>query len=92
MKFLTWNNQKDVEDSLAAVNGSYGCPYVAENGYRMAWWDNIISSRDGRQWGFFKPEARLGKEVDALMAALKPKFIEQEEKPAEFYPVEEERV
>jgi len=88
MKFLTWNHQQDAEDSLAAVNAAYGLPWE-DDGYRMARWDNIILSRDRTQWGFFKPEARLGKEVDDLMAGVTPGFIEHAEKPAEFYPEEE---
>jgi len=90
MTFVVWNNQKAAEDSLAAVNAAYGCPYVAENGYRMDQWDNLISSRNGTQCGFYKPEERLGKEVDDLMAVLVPGFTEYEEKPIEFHPEPED--
>lgn len=73
---------------MAAVDAVYGCPYTAANGYRMDCWDNLVSSRDGNQWGFFKPEARLGKEMPDLMDALVSGYVESEEKPPEFYPEE----
>ena len=88
MIFLVWNNQQDAEDSIDAIGAVYGCPYEADNGYRMDCWDNVVSSRNEDQWGFFKPEARLGKQVNDLMAGVTPGFIEHAEKPIEFYPEE----
>ena len=86
MSFLVWNNQTDAEASLEAVNYVYECPYVAENGYRMDQWDFVIKSSVSDDHGFFKPEERLGKQMDDLMPALVPGFIEHAEKPVEFYP------
>ncbi len=88
MTFLIWNDQIEAEDSLAAVNAVYGCPYVAENGYRMDLWDTLVLSRDGSQWGFYKPGVRLGKEMPDLMNGLVGSYSESEEKPPEFYPEE----
>lgn len=86
MQFLIWNNQKDAEDSLTAVNTAYGCPYVADNGYKMDRWDNLSPSRDGSQWGFYKPDTRLDMQAADLMSVLIPGFVENKDKPAEFYP------
>ena len=90
MKFLTWNNQKDAEDSLVAINTMYGCPYLAENDYRMAQWDFVVSSFISSKHGFYKPEERLGKEMGDLMPALMPGFTEHEEVPEEFIPEEDD--
>jgi len=89
MKFLVWNSQQDAEDSIDAIGAVYGCPHEAENGYKMDRWDTPIPSRSGDKWGFFKPEARLGKTEQDLMANVTPGFIEHQEKPEEFYPEEE---
>lgn len=89
MSFLVWNDQQEAEDSLVGVNTAYGCPYEAGNGYRMDGWDNVVFSNDETQWGFYKPEERLGMEMVDLMAVLVPGYIEYEEKPAEFIPPSE---
>ena len=90
MTFLIWDNQTDAEASLVAVNDVYGCPYVAENGYRMDQWDFVIKSYVSDDHGFFTPEERLGMEMDDLMLALVPGFTEHEEMPEEFESEEEE--
>ncbi len=91
--FLVWNNPNLAETSLAAVNAVYGCPYVAENGYRMDRWDTVTQSNDGNQWGFSwgfsKPVSHLGKLEQDLRASLVPGFIEHDEKPDEFKPEDE---
>lgn len=86
MAFLVWNNKQDGEDSIAAVNAMYGCPYRSENGYRMDQWDFTIKSNIDEGCGFYKPEERLGMKMDDLMPALVSGFIENNEKPEEFYP------
>ena len=90
MSFLVWNNQQDAEDSLVALNSMYGCPYLAENGYRMDQWDIVKDSETTDNHGFTKPQERLGKEMIDLMASLVPGFIEYEEMPEEFELEEEE--
>lgn len=84
MTFLVWNNQNDAENSLAAINDKYGCPYRAENGYRMDQWDFSIKSRMSNDYGFSKPEERLGMEMDDLVPVLMPRFTEHEKMPEEF--------
>jgi len=88
MTFLVWGDQQDAEASLAAVNAVYGCPYEAGNGYRMERWDTVIASRNATEWGFFKPEPRIGKDNNELDQALISGFDEKEGKPEEFYPEE----
>lgn len=88
MTFLTWNNEKDAEGSLAAVNTAYGCPYRGENGYRMDQWDELVSSRNVDQWGFYKPVERLGQMEQYLRAYLISGFVENIHKPDEFYPID----
>lgn len=94
MAFLVWDNQQDAEDSLDAINSMYGLPFEAENGYRMDRWDIIKESNTAIDYGFFKPEERLGMEMDDLMPALMPGFTEHEEVPEDFIPeeVEEEPI
>ena len=92
MAFLVWDNQKDAEDSLTAINAMYGCPYVAANGYRMDQWDFFKDSDPAGDYGFYKPEERLGMTMDDLMPALMPGFVEHEKIPEEFEPEEEEEV
>lgn len=90
MSFLIWNNQTDAEASLEAINYVYGCPYEAGNGYRMDQWDSVIKSRVSDDHGFFKPEERLGKQMDNLMNGLIPEFVENAEMPVEFRPEDED--
>lgn len=71
MGFLTWNNETDANDSIAAVNAAYGCPYVLENGYRMDQWALSTKSDAENKWGFSEPEVRPGKAMGLLNAALK---------------------
>lgn len=89
MAFLTWRDEQLAEDSLAAINTAYGCPYVAENGYRMDRWDFVIPSNDNTDYGFYKPEERLDQTMDALMPVLMQGFIEHDEMPEDFKPEEE---
>jgi len=84
--FLVWNNQQDAEDSLAAINEMYGCPYVSENGYRMDQWDVVQKSLTTSDCGFYKPEERLGHTMSELMPALIDGFVEHNEIPGEFVP------
>jgi len=91
-EFLVWDNQKDAEDSLTAINTVYGCPYLAENGYRMDRWDFVVKSKDNNDHGFYEPEERLGKEMDDLMPVLMPGYTEHEEMPEEFKPEEDDEV
>ena len=44
MSVLVWNNQGDAAGSLLAINAMYGCPYLAENGYRMDRWDFVVKN------------------------------------------------
>jgi len=88
--FLSWDNEADADNSLVAINATYGCPYVAANGYRMDRWDFVAESNTSEHWGIHEPQARLDKEVDDLMDVLMPGYEEHEEKPDEFYPPEEE--
>lgn len=90
MAFLVWNNEDDADDSLAAINGMYGCPYEAENGYKMDRWDDVRESIPAGNYGFFKPEERLGKEIGGLMLVLIPGFTEYEEMPEEFIEEDED--
>lgn len=96
MKFLTWINDKKAKDSLIAINAMYGCPYVAENGYRMDRWDKIVirvdlvETHSLQEHGFFMPEERLGMKMSDLMPALMRGFTEYEEKPGKFILDEEE--
>jgi len=92
MTFLVWDNQKDTEDSLTAVNAMYGCPYRAENGYRMDMWDFVVKSNIDDVYGFFKPEERLSKEMDDLMPALLPGYTEYRELPEEFKSEDDEEI
>jgi len=77
MMFLSWDSLKDAEDSLAAIDAMYGCPYVAENGYRMDSWAEIMRPIIDGYYGFSKPEVRLGSELSDLMAVLVPGFTEK---------------
>lgn len=86
MTFLTWDNQDDAENSVAALNVMYGCPYTAENGYRMDRWDFVIKSFGSYEYGFFKPEERMGMKIDDLMSGLMPGFTEHKGMPSEFRP------
>ncbi len=90
MSFLVWPNQKKADASLIAINAIYGCPYVAENGYRMDQWDFVVKANLSDDYGFFSPEARLGKKWDDLMAVLSPGFIEYTEEPSAFYSEDED--
>jgi len=90
MVFVSWESEKDAEDSLAAINAAYGCPYVAENGYRMDRWAEVKKPTLGDTYGFFKPEARLGQNMDGLMAALVPGFAEKPYKSEDFYTDEDD--
>lgn len=86
MVFLVWDNPMSASRSLVAVNALYGCPYRAENGYRMDRWDFPARSYSPSGYGFFKPEERLGMKRDDFMRGLMSGFTEYDEKPAEFYP------
>ena len=86
--FLVWPNDDDAKDSLIAVNAMYGCPLLLGNGYRMDRWDTVGESETSNNAGFYKPEERMGKEMDDLMDVLEPGFIEYEEKPIDFFPEE----
>jgi len=92
MSFLVWNNQGDAEDSLTAINTLYGCPYLAENGYRMDRWDFVVKSNTTNDHGFYKPEERLGMKMDDLMVSITPGFIEHEERPEDFKLEEDDEV
>jgi len=86
MSFLFWNNQKDANDSLFDINSEYGCPYLEENGYKMDEWDIVTKSNAINQWGFFKPETRLGKDSSIFVSKFKPGHTEIENRPNDWYP------
>jgi len=86
MSFLVWNNQGDAEISLTAIDFTYGCPHLAKNGYRMDRWDFVVKSNTTNDHGFYKPEERLGMEMDDLMPVLMPGYTEHEEMPEDFKP------
>ena len=90
MSFLVWTDKKKADASLIAINAIYGCPYVAENGYRMDQWDFIVKARTTNDHGFFAPEERLGKVLDALMNALSTGYVEYTEEPSAFYSEDED--
>ena len=89
MTFLTWDNQTDADSSLAAVNAGYGCEYTGNTGYIMETWDNVTKSNVEEKWGFAKPEARLGKTIEELEAALVSGYTELDNKPSNWIPEEE---
>ena len=91
MTFLVWNNKQDADDSLNAINGMYGLPFEAGNGYKMDLWDSVIESNTGTDYGFYKPEERLDMGMDDLMPALVFGFTEHEEKPEDFIPEDDEQ-
>lgn len=90
MAFLVWNNENDADDSLVAISDMYGLPFEAENGYKMDQWDVVKGSDPAGNYGFYKPEERLGKLMGDLMPALMPGFTEHEEIPDAFVPEEED--
>jgi len=90
MTFLVWKKQEDAEESLASINDVYGCPYRAENGYRMDTWDFVVESNKNNDCGFYKPEERLGMTMDDLMPALMSGYTEHDEMPEEFEPDDED--
>ena len=77
MVFLGWENEQDAKDSLAAIHAMYGCPHLAENGYRMDQWAEITRPTLGTVYGFLKPQIRVGKEMDDLMSVLVPGYTEK---------------
>lgn len=81
MTFLIWNNQKDAEDSLSAVNDEYGCPVLLKGGYRMDQWDLFTKSDARNEWGFYDPKAALGKTEEELRSKLKPGYSENSKRP-----------
>ena len=83
MTFLVWDNLADAEVSLSGINELYGLPFKAANGYKMNQWDFVYIGI-GNDFGFFKPEDRLGILVDFLMASLVGVFVEHETPPPEF--------
>ena len=89
MSFLVWNNKGDAEISLTAINFAYGCPYVAENGYRMDRWDFVKKSNTTNHHGFYKPEERLGMKMDDLTRVFHPGFIKYDKMPEDFKPEED---
>lgn len=90
MTFLVWNNQQDADDSLNALNSTYGLPFEAENGYKMDRWDSVRESNTGVDYGFYKPEERLGMGMDDLMPDLVDGFTEHREIPEDFIPEDDE--
>lgn len=84
------STKEDAEASLAAVNAAYGCPLIAENGYRMGTWDVLIQSNDGTEWGFYRPKPMLGKTMGQLMRDLRGGYSVRNTKPSQFFPPEEE--
>ena len=88
MSFLTWNNQADADASLAAVNAVYGCPYT-NGSYSIDTWDVVAKSDAENKWGFIYPEARLGKTVEELEAALVAGYTEHQNRPNGWVATEE---
>lgn len=79
--FLEWNNQKDAQDSLDAINQAYGCPFVGDNGYIMERWDLVTESETKGKWGWNSAEARLGKTKEQLAVHLKSGYTEHDKRP-----------
>lgn len=88
MSFLTWDNQADADTSLAAVNTVYGCP--VQNGYTMLTWSDVTKSNAENKWGFTKPEAKQGKTIEELEAALVSGYTELAARPSNWYPAPSE--
>jgi len=85
--YLIWNHPNDAEtdakDSLAAVDIVYNLPYLdQESGYVMDTWAEVTNSdSNDDEWGFYKPEPRLGKLLSVLMAVLIGNYSEETEMP-----------
>lgn len=86
--YLIWNHPTNAEteakDSLSAVEVIYNLPY-SEGDYVMDTWDNVTNSdTNEEEWGFHKPEARLGKLLSALIAVLVGNYDEVSEMPSDW--------
>jgi len=72
--YLIWDDIDDAEDdartSLEAVDLIYGLPYTEGNYVMNTWAEVTNSDTNTDEWGFYKPEVRLGKLLSALMAVL----------------------
>jgi len=90
MFFLGWDSREKAADSLASVNAVYGCPYVAENGYRMDRWADIRKIYLEETYGFSSPESRLGRKMDDLMKDVVPGYQERTYNAGDFFAPEEE--
>jgi len=86
MTFLVWPNEDHADASMVALNAMYGCPYEDANGYKMDKWDEIKESDPPGNYGFYKPEERLGQVMVDLMGVLVGDFAEHDEIPDEFVP------
>lgn len=86
MTFLTWNNEQDATDSLAAIDTVYGCSYEGDSGYVMATWDTVTKHDTSDLWGFNAPSPRLGKTQEELDAVLVAGYTEGD-KPSDWLPV-----
>jgi len=90
MFFLSWDSREKALDSLASVNETYGCPYEAENGYKMNSWAYVEKIYHEEIYGFSKPESRLGRKVDDLMKDVVPGYQERTYNAGDFFAPEEE--
>lgn len=79
MSFLTWNNEQDAVDSLAALNVVYDCPNDD-----MRIWDVVAKHHTSDLWGFNAPRARLGKTQEELDAVLVAGYTEHDAKPSDW--------
>lgn len=88
MTFLSWDNQSDADDSLAAINTVLGCPYGSENGYQMDTWAVVTKHDTEDLWGFYGVEEVLGKTKAEQMAVITAGYTEDETVPDGWFPVE----
>lgn len=76
--------QSDAEASLAALDSEYGCPYTDGNYIFNTWCAVTNSETNEEEWGFYKPEERLGKTQTELDACLVGDYTEVSEMPSDW--------
>lgn len=84
--YLIWNHptnaETDAKDSLEVVDIVYNLPYLDGNGYKMDTWSEVTNSDTNTdEWGFYKPEPRLGKLLSVLMDVLIGNYNEENDIP-----------
>ncbi len=81
MSFLIWHKRADAKAAIDKINAAYGCPYEGDNGYRMDTWCEVTRSATTVEWGFCKPEPRLGRSVDLIMSGVAKNYTEVADRP-----------